>query len=241
MSDPPADGSAPPLLAITLRRSTVLGRFYLAYGCVVSMILGIALSLTAASSFVAAFPVFLPIFGVVGSMGSLSVFTSDRLHGTLEYFLAYGVTPRRLFADFLLTTVALVSVVLAVAVGVGLGLYLGLGHPLTDPLVASLGLYAVPMTYACAAFATSVGIYWSALSSPRTGLSSPLGLTPFFGILPSVLVLLAVIVVALSGPAGATATSAVALGGVAITGAVALTLLAMSGRLLRPERFLSSS
>ena len=143
--EPAAEGPLS-LLGVTIRRSTVLGRFFLVYGTAISLLLGISLDLTSASSFASAFPLLLPIFGAVGSMGGLTVFTSDRMKGALEYFLAYGISARRLFANVLVACLVLVTLILAVGGTVGVGLYLALGHPLTATLAQGLGLYGVPMT-----------------------------------------------------------------------------------------------
>ncbi|MGD0719389.1 MAG: hypothetical protein ABSA15_07450, partial [Thermoplasmata archaeon] len=189
----------PSLLWITVRRSTVLGRFFLVYGSGLSAFLGVVLGVVSGSSFAAAFPLLLPIFASVGSMGGLAVFTSDRLKGTLEYFMAYGVSPRRLFLNFLIASLVLVSIVVSVGVGVGVGLYLARGNAFTSGLALALGLYAVPMSYASTAFATTMGMYWTALSSPRAGMNSPTGLAPFIGILPPVTTLIIVVALGASG------------------------------------------
>lgn len=235
-----ASEEPPSLLGITVRRSMVLGRFFLVYGSGLSAFLGLALDLTSGSSFAAAFPLLLPIFASVGSMGGLAVFTSDRLKGTLEYFMAYGVSPRRLFLNVLTASVVLVSIVLSVGMGVGVGLYLLRGHAFTSGLALALGLYAVPMSYASTAFATTIGMYWSALSSPRTGLNSPIGLAPFLGVLPPVATLISVVALGVTG----TSTSVSTFYGIAIVamGLVAcfvVALLAMINRFLRRERLLS--
>jgi hypothetical protein len=237
----PADAAEPPsLLGITIRRSTALGRFFLLYGTGISVLLGVTLALSSASTFTAAFPLLLPIFACTGSMGGLAVFTSDRLKGTLEYFMAYGVTPRRLFLNFLVSSLVLVSIVLAVGVGVGVGLYLAGGNAVTLGLAAALGLYAVPMSYASAAFATTVGMYWSALSSPRAGLNSPIGLAPFIGILPPVGTLLVVAALGVSGTTTAVTTFyEIAVAAMALVGIFVVALLALIDRFLLRERLLS--
>jgi hypothetical protein len=237
----PAETAEPPsLFGITLRRTTVLGRFFLVYACGLSALLGLALSLSNGSAFASAYPLVLPIFAVVGSMGGLTVFSSDRLKGTLEYLMAYGLTPRRLFLNFLLSALALATLILCVGLGVGVGAYLARGHRLSSTLAIALALYAVPMSYASAAFATTVGMYWSTLSSPRSGMNSPIGLAPFIGILPPAGTLL---IVAALGVAGVTTSLSTFYGiGVAAMSVVAvfvLLLLAMINRFLRRERLLS--
>lgn len=236
--EPAAEGPLS-LLGVTIRRSTVLGRFFLVYGTAISLLLGISLDLTSASSFASAFPLLLPIFGAVGSMGGLTVFTSDRMKGALEYFLAYGISARRLFANVLVACLVLVTIILVVGGTVGVGLYLALGHPLTATLAQGLTLYGVPMTYASAAFATTIGMYWTALSSPRTGMSSPIGLAPFLGILPPAAVLGIIVALAETGKFSTSTVIDVAIISMVAVAAVVVLLLSLSGRLLRRERLLS--
>jgi len=230
----------PSLLAITIRRASVTGRFYLVYGSIVSSVLGVSLVLAAGQgSFASVFPLFFPIFGVMGSMGGLVVYANDRTKGVLEYLLAYGFSPRRLFANVLATALALASIVLAVGIGVGVGLYIAKGHSFTVELALALGIYAVPMTLASAAFAATVGVYWTALSSPRQGMNSPIGLVPFIGILPSLATLGVVVELGLSGKNSGSTTVEVLAGAMALMAVVVLVLLARIGTLLRRERMLS--
>lgn len=228
------------LLGITIRRASVVGRFFLIYGSAVSVLLGVSLALAAGKgSFASTFPLFLPIFGVVGAQGALVVYVNDRTKGVLEYLLAYGFSPRRLFATVLVATLALASIVLVVAVGVGVGVYLAKGNPFTSQLALALGVYAIPMTLASAAFAATVGVYWTALSSPRQGLNSPIGLMPFIGILPSLAALAVVVELEISKRASGAEVVAVLAGAAALLATIVLVLLARIGTLLRRERMLS--
>jgi hypothetical protein len=227
------------LLSVTVRRAYVTGRFFLVYGTALSLLLGVLLAHFSGAAFASSYPLFIPIFGVVGSMGGLVVFTSDRTKGVLEYLLAYGYSPRGLFANVLLTTLVFVSIILGIGVSVSLGVYFAGGHTVTTTLAIGMGVYAVPMTFACAAFASTVGVYWTALSSPRQGINSPVGLIPFIGILPALATLFVIVAIALSGPLSTTTlllTLGSAMGLVAI---FVIVLLASMGHLLRRERFLS--
>ncbi|MGA7649098.1 MAG: hypothetical protein WBW40_00080 [Thermoplasmata archaeon] len=229
----------PSLLWITVRRASVTGRFYLVNGTAISILLGVLLAHFSGPSFAISYPLFLPIFGVVGSMGALVVFTSDRTKGVLEYLIAYGYSPRRLFANVLLTTLVLVSIVVGIGVSVSLGVYFAEGRTVTSTLAIGMGIYAIPMTFACAAFASTVGIYWTALSSLRQGINSPVGLIPFIGILPALVTLFVITAIGLSGPVSTTnllLTLGSAMGLVAV---FVIVLLVSMGRLLRRERFLS--
>lgn len=227
----------PSLLRTTVRRSLVLGRLFFVIGLVYIVVLALALSATAAASFESAFPIFLPVFTVLGSMGALMVFSNDRTKGVFEYLIAYGISPRRLFVNFLLASLVLVVVMLALTLGIGLGVYLAFGHTPSITLVASLGIYSIPMSFASAAFASTVGMYWTSLSSPRSGLSSPIGLMPFIGLAPSLITLAALVVVALAGNLDVYLVIGIAL---AVVVAIVLALLGLIDRSLSRERLLAT-
>ena len=227
----PSEGP-PSLLGITIRRSLVAGRVYFVVGLLYVFFLSIALSLSGPSSFGTGFPILLPIFTVLGAIGGLTVFANDRVKGTFEYLLAYGVRPRRIFTDILITSLALVSIELALTLALGLGIYLVLGNALSADLLLGLGLYAIPESYACAALMAMIGAFWTSLSSPRAGINSPLGLAPAFGILPQIVTLV------LSGVFSAYFYD-VLVGSVAIVIVVVLILLSLTNRLMPRERLLS--
>jgi hypothetical protein len=227
------------LFRVTLRRSAALGKFYLVYGTGMSLLLGIALGASRGAAFPSSFPLVLPIFGGVASIGAITVFTSDRMKGALEYFLAYGLSPRRLFAYILASSLVLVALVVGIAAAVGTATYVARGGTVTPSLAEGILVYALPMAFASAALTTIVSMYWSALSSPRAGMNSPVGLAPLFGVAPPAAVL---VVVGLLAGSGTVPTSdsleiaVLAMGAVAVT---SVALLALSGRLLLRERFLS--
>jgi ABC-type transport system involved in cytochrome c biogenesis permease component len=107
------------LLGITIRRSFTIGRAGFIYGTAMSLFFGILLAFSSENGFSASFPIILPIFASVASMAGLSVFTSDRLKGVLEYLMAYGVSPRRIFVNILVASMVLVTVLLAITLGIG--------------------------------------------------------------------------------------------------------------------------
>jgi hypothetical protein len=84
------------------------------------------------------------------------------------------------------------------------------------------------------------GMYWSALSSPRSSMNSPIGLAPLVGVLPPALVLISLTTLAAGGVVGTMSEYLdVGLVGAAVVWVVTLGLLASVGRLLRSERLLS--
>ncbi|MGP8073393.1 MAG: hypothetical protein ACLPZM_09790 [Thermoplasmata archaeon] len=225
----------PSMTATTVRRAIAVGWRYLAIGTGVSLVLAVILVVSARSqtSFPLVFPVELPLFCVMGSLGGLMTFTSDRTKGVFEYLIAYGVRARSLFLDGLVATAALVAIILALSLGVGLGAAAVKGIPLNEDFLKTVALYTVPMAFAAGLFTSTVGMIWSSVSSPRSGINSPLGLAPTAGIAPTILVL----IVADSAPS---ADFYYITTGAAVTIiAVVVGLLALSARLMGRERFLS--
>lgn len=227
------------LVGITVRRSFATGRFYLVYAIVMSLIFVIAMGFAGGASFDTVVPLLLPVFAVVGSMGGLTVFTNDRLKGVLEYLMAYGISPRRLFVNILLASMVLLTTVLGFALGVGLGLLVARKHAVAFDFALLLIVYALPMSYASVAFAATVGMFWTSLSSPRTAINSPIGLAPLVGILPSMATLFAVVALSATGHASGLYINLVFGGAVGLIAVVVILLLSMIGRLLRRERLLS--
>lgn len=237
MADPSGSGELPSLLVTTFRRSLALGRLYLGIGLAYTVVLTLSLGAAGTPSFVSSVPVLLPIFAVLGSMGGMVAFSNDRVKGVFEYLIAYGIPPRRIFANSLIASLGVMSILVGVAGALALGLSFALWRTIPVRLLELLFLYSVPMSYASAALACMVGMYWTVVSSPRAGMNSPIGLMPIVGIAPSILTLVAVSVVgARLGVAAVPIVLGVAL--VSILG-LALILLSQVGRLLRTDRLLS--
>ncbi|HTT26478.1 MAG TPA: hypothetical protein VMH90_05920, partial [Thermoplasmata archaeon] len=110
------------------------------------------------------------------------------------------------------------------------------GHAISLPLLTALSVYSVPMSYASSAFASLMGMIWTSLAKPWTGLSSPIGLVPFVGIAPSLLTLALVAFLAIQGFANVDlVVGAVVLGVLTLV----VALLSELDRLLPRERLLS--
>jgi hypothetical protein len=169
-------------------------------------------------------------------MGGLMVFTNDRAKGVFEYLIAYGLSPRRLFLNVLMVSLLLETMMLALILGLGLGIFAVAGGTITSDLVTALLEYSVPMSYVSAAFAAIVGMLWTSLSSPRSGLNSPIGFMPFIGIAPSICALVLVAILAVETFTNAQLFLDVI---VAAVGAVVVLLLRLVDRLMPRERLLS--
>jgi hypothetical protein len=223
------------LSGTTIRRTIAIGWRYLVIGTGLALLLSLVLVFSARSSsvFATTFPLEIPLFAVLGSTGGLMTFASDRTKGVFEYLLAYGVRPRSLFANGLLSTAAMSSIILGSALTVGLSVAAARGVPLTDDVWKAIALYTVPMAYAGGLFTSTVGMIWSSISTPRAGMNSPVGIAPLVGIAPAILIL----IVAESAPPSE--YYYVTAGGAGAIVAIVVLLLAISARLMGRERFLS--
>ncbi len=225
------------LTGTTIRRTIVIGRQYLGIGVALALLLSLILLLATGrhggTAFQTTFPLELPLFAVTGSMGGLMTFTSDRTKGVFEYLIAYGVGPRRLFANGLVATSAVATIILGLTLGVGLTAAVADRVSLGENLFKAIAFYTVPMSFAGALFISTVGMIWSSLSTPRTGINSPLGIAPMVGVAPIILVL----IVAESAPSSE--YYYITGGAAAVIVAAVVLLLALSARLMGRERFIS--
>jgi hypothetical protein len=219
------------IAAITVRRSMVIGARYLAIGSVISLFL--TLGLLQSKSFTITYPLEVPIFATTGSIGALMVFVNDRSKGVFEYLISYGIPPRSLFGYALLSTAALASIVLGVTLAAGLGGFSAESGAPSAAFLESIAFYSVPMTFACSLFAAMTAMVWSAVSSPRAGMNSPVGFAPMLGIAPVIFVLIAAESVPRADYFYVTTGAALAV--LLIVASIALA----SGRLMNRERFLS--
>lgn len=219
----------------TIWRTIFIGRLYLGIGSGMVVVLSLILLSVprAAIEFPMVFPLEIPLFAILGSTGGLMTFASDRTKGVFEYLIAYGIPPRNLFFNGLISTIAMSSIILGVGLGVGLSDAALHGVALNLTLFQGLAYYAVPVSYAGALFTSTVGMIWSAVSTPRTGINSPVGIAPLIGIGPTILVL----VLAESAPASE--YYYITTGAAVLILALVIGLLALSARLMGRERFLS--
>ena len=231
MADPTAAPPLPSLLGVTVRRTMVVGRVSLTIGCLGTAFYSAAFGL-AGSLFVSLGTVVLPVFAVSGGLGGIMVFSNDRSKGVLEYLVAYGLSPRRILLNVLVAGLVQVTIVLAVGVSAGVTAYLLSGHALNLALPRALLAYTFPMSYATVSLMTTVGVFWTSLSSPRAGMNSPLGVLPMIGVMPTAVTL----VIALAIPSHATQ---IVLGAELIVVLVVVSLLARTDRLMPPDRLLS--
>jgi hypothetical protein len=222
------------LMGTTLRRTLLIGWRYLAIAAGLTFLLSFVLvSVKNGAGFVIAFPLELPLFVTLGSVAGLLTFTSDRTKGVFEYLIAYGIRPRTLFLNGLLASAAMAALTLAISLPLGLGIATARGISLNEDFANALAYYTIPMGFAGGLFTSTVGMIWSSVSNPRTGLSSPVGIAPLVGIAPTILVQLVAEGVASNEYYYVTVGAAAAIL-LAVAG-----LIAVSSRIMGRERFLS--
>jgi hypothetical protein len=186
------------LVRTTIRRSVSFGRVYLGMGVLLPLIAILPIAQAPASGSQAAALVgeipalTIPLFAVIGSIGGLLVFTSDRNKGVYEYLIAYGVDPSTIFWSTIAATLCLVSIPLAAGVAESL-LALALGNGVSVALVELILFYSIPLSFASAAFMCATGMIWSSLTTQMAGVNSPVGIAPVLGISPVLVVFLVAI------------------------------------------------
>lgn len=244
------------LSTVNFRRSVTYGRVYLILGLAVSLLVvlgtsvlpttptttqylssqGQALGINNAGALVivSIFPFFSPLFTVIGSMGALMIFASDKAKGVYEYLISYGVETSSIFWSIIISAVGLVTIVLGVSIPIVTAVLLALNHTLPFQYVELILIYTVPLSYAASIFMTMIGMLWASLTTRRTGVNSPVGLAPIFGILPVMVVFL------LSETIGSNYLVLLAGGfSLALILVVALMIAVANGKMVR-ERFISS-
>ncbi len=231
MADASEAAGLPSLLGVTVRRSIIVGRVSLIIGCIMVTFYSASFGL-GGSLFITYGAVVLPIFAVSGGLGGVTVFTNDRTKGVLEYLVAYGMSPRQILLNVMVAAMLSTSIVLAVGIGAGLTTYFLTGHPFTALLAEALLGYTLPMSFGTVGLMTTIGVFWTSLSSPRTGMNSPLGVLPLIGVAPTA----GALIVALALP-GKAVTILLAVELVVLV--VLFSLLMRTNRLMPPDRLLS--
>ncbi|MEM0271545.1 MAG: hypothetical protein QW514_03265 [Thermoprotei archaeon] len=185
---------------LNFKRSLNYSRMYVVIGIVLPVLLALEFKFVVRRSELALteiYPLILPLTTVLGSMGGLWLFTTDRVKGVHEYLIAYGIDGSTLFLSTVLATVFLATLVLVPALVIMVAVYFVSAVPITASLLKIILLYTVPLGYSSPMFMCVSGMSWSALAKQRAGVNGPVGLAPILGIAP---VLVATLLSALVGP-----------------------------------------
>ena len=93
------------------------------------------------------YPLILPIVAVLGSLGALMIFSSDKEKGVYEYLIAYGVDPSTIFWSVIVATIGIVALVLAVSLVVTIGALAVTGGALSVGFGELILFYTIPLSY----------------------------------------------------------------------------------------------
>ena len=181
------------------------------------------------------YPIISPLFVIIGSLGALMVFASDKAKGVYEYLIAYGVNTSSIFWSIVLAAIGLVSLILVISVSAVSVTLIALNGFIPFEFIELLLIYTIPLSYTVTMFTTILGMIWSSLTTRRTGVNSPVGLAPVFGIIP----IMAVLITAQSiGPSYL----------ILLVGSVSIALIllviaiiALSSKKMVRERFISNA
>lgn len=241
----PNQRSSQSLAYMNFRRSANYGRIYLVMGVVLSFIIVVPLAaigrsipagVNGTAQVLSQIPALtLPLFAIIGSMGGLMIFTSDKTKGVYEYLIAYGVSISSIFWSIVLATVGLTSIVLVVSIASTVGILIVTGASISFAFVELVIFYVIPISFTSSMFMSMAGMLWSSLATRRAGVNSPVGLAPVLGIIPVMAVLL------LSSRVGA-GNFILLVGSVSIALVlIVIAMIAVSNKKMVRERFLSNA
>jgi hypothetical protein len=182
------------LTAVNFKRSINYGKTYLILGIAIAVVMMATLSLSggaaAGAVLSSTFPLIVPMFAVIGGMGALMIFTSDKVKGVYEYLIAYGINPFAIFWSIVASAVGLTCIVLAITVPLSIIVFVAVAGSISPVFGLLILYYTIPLSIAASMFITMAGMIWSSLSTRKAGLNSPVGAAPILGIAPVLVVLL---------------------------------------------------
>ncbi len=221
----------------TLVRAVRYGKMYLVISIALPILVAAEFAFVPTKSGVnllSLYPLILPLFIVIGSMGGLMIFTSDKRKGVYEYLMAYGADASTIFYSILIATLGLALIVLTASLAIMAAVFLIAGISISLEVIEELLLYTLPLSFSAPVFMAMSGMIWSALSTRVTGVNSPVGIAPMLGVVPVIAVF---VISAIMGPAESIYVAAIV--SVLIIAITIMTGLIADRRLVR-ERFLSN-
>lgn len=226
------------LFYTNFRRALSFGKVYLVIGMFLPLLFTYDISTAGAAAAPVlgeVYPLILPIAAVLGSLGALMIFSSDKEKGVYEYLIAYGVDPSTIFWSVIVATIGIAALVLAASLVITIGTLAVTGGGLSVSFGELILFYTIPLSFAATMFMSMAGMIWSQLTTRVVGVNSPAGIAPILGIAPIVAVLL----VAVQLPSGDVLYLA---GGVSVAMVWAVVLMAsLASRKMQRERFLSNA
>ncbi len=178
---------------INFKRSISYGKVYLILGIAFPVAIFVLFSfignVRTATYLISVIPMIIPVFAVVGSMGALMIFVSDKVKGVYEYLIAYGVNTFSIFWSIVISSIGLAGILLAVTIPVSFVAVNVIASTIPTIFIQLIFLYTIPLGIAVTMFMTMAGMIWSALTTRRAALNSPVGLAPIIGLAPMIVVL----------------------------------------------------
>ncbi len=171
-----------------------------------------------------------PLISLTGVMASMPVsllFVHDKDNGTLEYLLSLGMDQTDIFRGYLAASLILGSILLGV--GLAVEVVVGVASSLSFSLDATRVILTLALGYSTIALVSTLMSAFSALQRQPVGANQPLGIA--FGAL---VLVGAMIVPALAPSLALPVMLAIAVLVILLT----LSLLSLSGRLIRREKML---
>jgi len=180
------------LFYTNFRRALSFGRIYVLIGMFLPLLFAVQVSAagrTAGASVLdQIYPLILPVFVVLGSLGALMIFSSDKEKGVYEYLIAYGVDASTIFWSIIVATMGIVTLVLAVSIAVTTAALVATGGTLSVGFGELILFYTIPLSYAATMFMSMAGMIWSQLTTRVAGVNSPAGIAPLLGVAPVLVV-----------------------------------------------------
>jgi hypothetical protein len=223
------------LYSTALKRSINFGKIYVILAVAISLFMAWELRIAAVAPL---YPIILPTFISVGSVGGLMIFQSDKAKGVYEYLIAYGINTSSIFWSIVVASIGLVSIILVGSIAGAAAVMFAEGEAVFPfATIRLLLFFTIPLSYAAVIFMSMAGMVWSSLATRRPGINSPVGPAIFIGIAPSLIVFF------VSARMGMTTDNLVylAVGVSALLAALAGLMTVVSTRKMVRERFLSNA
>ncbi len=176
------------LFYTNFRRAVSFGRIYLIIGMFLPLLFAIQVSAVGGTASAPildqVYPLILPVFVVLGSLGALMIFSSDKEKGVYEYMIAYGVDPSTIFWSIIVATMGIIAMVLAVSLAVTIGALVVTRSTLSVGFGELVLFYTIPLSFAATMFMSMAGMIWSQLTTRVAGVNGPAGIAPLLGVAP---------------------------------------------------------
>ncbi len=226
------------LFKLNFKRTVSFSRIYIVIGMILpifySGVLFFIPDASLKSSIGSLYPLLMPLFIIIGSIGPLWIFTSDKRKGVYEYLIASGIEVSSVFWSVLMITAGIVTMLLAFVLISILIIFTLAGVQITVIMVETIIFFTIPISYSSSILTSTAGMIWASLSKSMTGVNSPVGLAPLLGIIP---ILIAFLIPAIIGPKLSLYAGGIVSLAVLVTAIVVLMIANMK---MDRERFLSN-